>query len=168
VLAARGRALLASAGRCGAGSHRPCLFRSRVSLKELRSSAGECSETVARRVAAARAIQYERCGRPNASLNTAAVSLHCRLDAAGRALSDRAAERLGFSARFLHHVLKVARTVADLAGSDSIRPAHRQKQSSTAFRQAHPHVDRIGAVLQAAPISRLPQDRPSAAAPSTD
>ncbi len=96
----------------------------RVSLKELRSGAGECSETVARRVAAARAIQHERCGRLNASLDMAAVSLHCGLDAAGRSLSDRAVERLGFSARALHHVLKVARTVADLAGNDAIRPPH--------------------------------------------
>ena len=96
----------------------------RVSLKELRSSAGECSETVARRVAAARAIQHERCGRLNASLDMAAVRVHCRLDAAGRSLCDRAVERLGFSARVLDSVLKVARTIADLGGSDSIRPAH--------------------------------------------
>jgi magnesium chelatase family protein len=96
----------------------------RVSLKELRSNAGESSETVARRVAAARAIQHERCGRLNASLDMAAVSLHCRLDAAGRTLCDRAVERLGFSARTLDSVLKVARTIADLGGSDSIRAAH--------------------------------------------
>jgi magnesium chelatase family protein len=95
-----------------------------VSLKELRSSAGECSESVARRVAAARAIQHERCGRLNAALDTLAVRIHCRLDAAGHTLCDRAVERLGFSARVLHHVLKVARTVADLAGSDSIRACH--------------------------------------------
>ncbi len=96
----------------------------RVSLKELRSGAGESSETVARRVTAARAIQRERCGRLNASLDMAAVRLYCRLDVPGRSLCDRAVERLGFSTRALNHVLKVARTIADLGGSDAIRPCH--------------------------------------------
>jgi magnesium chelatase family protein len=96
----------------------------RVSLKELRSSAGESSETVARRVAAAWRIQEERAGRLNASLGLSAVHLHCRLDPAGRALSDRAMERLGLTARTLASVLKVARTIADLAGSDAIRASH--------------------------------------------
>lgn len=96
----------------------------RVSLKELRSSAGESSETVARRVTAARKIQEERLWRLNVSLDMAAVHLHCRLDSAGRALSDRAMERLGFTARTLTSVLKVARTIADLGGTDAIRPCH--------------------------------------------
>lgn len=96
----------------------------RVSLKELRSGAGESSEMVARRVTAARAIQHERCGRLNGCLDMSAVRVYCRLDAAGSSLCDRAVERLGLSARALHHVLKVARTIADLAGSDAIRAAH--------------------------------------------
>jgi magnesium chelatase family protein len=96
----------------------------RVSLKELRSSAGECSDTVARRVARARKIQVDRCGRLNAALSVAAVRLHCGLDVAGRTLLDRAVERLGFSARALDRVLMLARTIADLGGSDAIRPCH--------------------------------------------
>ncbi|HEX9942991.1 MAG TPA: ATP-binding protein [Thermoanaerobaculia bacterium] len=96
----------------------------RVSLKELRSSAGESSETVARRVAMARKVQMERRGRLNAALDIAAVHRYCRLDPAGRSLCDRAVERLGFTARSLDHVLKVARTIADLGGSDAIRPCH--------------------------------------------
>ncbi len=48
----------------------------------------------------------------------------CAVDAAGRALLDAAFEKLGLSARALDRVLKVARTIADLAGSDSIRSTH--------------------------------------------
>ena len=96
----------------------------RVSLKELRSSAGESSETVARRVAFARQIQMQRCGRLNGTLSQSAVRLHCRLDAASSELFDRAVERLGLSVRALHSAVKVARTVADLSGSDAIRAAH--------------------------------------------
>ena len=96
----------------------------RVSLKELRSSAGESSETVARRVAAARAIQHERCGRLNACLSAAAIQRDCRLDPAGHTLCDRAVERFGLSARALTSAIKIARTIADLAGSDPIRPGH--------------------------------------------
>jgi magnesium chelatase family protein len=49
---------------------------------------------------------------------------HCALDTAGRTLLDTAFERLGFSARALDRVLKVARTIADLAGEEAIRSAH--------------------------------------------
>jgi magnesium chelatase family protein len=96
----------------------------RVSLRELRSGAGESSETVARRVAAAQEIQHERSGRLNACLDMGGVHRHCRLDAAGRALSDRAVERFGLSVRAMTSILKVARTIADLAGSDPIRAGH--------------------------------------------
>ena len=100
-----------------------------VSLKELRSSAGESTETVARRVAAARSLQLDRFGLGTPTPNNAAMGPEqlrrfCAVDPAGRALLDRAFERLGLSARALDRVLKVARTIADLAGSDAIRAAH--------------------------------------------
>ena len=50
--------------------------------------------------------------------------LHCPLDAAGRALLDAAFDRLGLSARAVHRILKVARTIADLAGRDEIAAPH--------------------------------------------
>jgi magnesium chelatase family protein len=97
----------------------------RLSLQDLRSpTTGDGSATVAGRIATARAIQQERCGRLNAALGVAAVRFHCRLDGAGRALLDRALERLGLSARAVTSALKVARTIADLQGSDAIRPVH--------------------------------------------
>jgi magnesium chelatase family protein len=100
-----------------------------VSLKELRSSAGESTETVAARVAAARAVQLARFGSDRATPNNAAMGpedlrRHCLLDPAGRQLLDNAFEKLGLSARALDRVLKVARTIADLAGSDVVRSSH--------------------------------------------
>jgi len=100
-----------------------------VSLKELRSSAGESTETVARRVAAARAIQLDRFGLSTPTPNNSAMGPEqlrrfCAVDPAGRALLDRAFEKLCLSARALDRILKVARTIADLAGSDAIRAAH--------------------------------------------
>ncbi|HKI03636.1 MAG TPA: YifB family Mg chelatase-like AAA ATPase [Thermoanaerobaculia bacterium] len=100
-----------------------------VSLKELRSSAGESTEVVARRVAAARAIQLDRFGPQAATPNNAAMGPEplrrfCAVDPAGRALLDAAFEKLGLSARALDRVLKVARTIADLAGSDDVRASH--------------------------------------------
>lgn len=100
-----------------------------VSLKELRSSAGESTEIVARRVAAARAIQLDRFGPQAASPNNATMGPEplrrfCAVDPAGRALLDAAFEKLGLSARALDRVLKVARTIADLAGSDTVRASH--------------------------------------------
>ena len=49
---------------------------------------------------------------------------HCALDSAGRALLDGAFERLGLSARALDRILKVARTIADLAGGGPLRSSH--------------------------------------------
>ena len=100
-----------------------------VSLKELRSSAGESTAAVARRVAAAREVQLDRFGPQtlapcNAEMGPEALRRFCSLDGAGRQLLDAAFEKLGLSALALDHVLKVARTIADLAGSDSIRASH--------------------------------------------
>ena len=100
-----------------------------VSLKELRSSAGESTETVAHRVANARAVQAERFGSQtptpaNSAMGPEQLRRFCAVDPAGRALLDAAFEKLGLSARALDRVLKVARTIADLAGSDAIRAAH--------------------------------------------
>ena len=99
-----------------------------VSLRELRTGAGEASAAVAARVAAARGLQQERFGPVptpvNAALGPGDLRRHCALDAAGRALLDAAFQRLGLSVRALDRILKVARTIADLAGSDAIRSAH--------------------------------------------
>ena len=60
----------------------------------------------------------------NAQLDAAGVHRFCRLDDAGRTLLEAAFERLGLSARALSRVLKVARTIADLAGAEALAPAH--------------------------------------------
>jgi len=100
-----------------------------VSLRELRGSAGEPTAAVALRVAAARAIQNERFGSAagspvNATMGPEALRRFCAVEPSGRALLDTAFERLGLSARALDRILKVARTIADLAGSDTIRAGH--------------------------------------------
>jgi magnesium chelatase family protein len=85
---------------------------------------GEPSATVAVRVAAARTRQLARQGLPNALLDADGLDRHARLDDAASAFLRNAAERLGWSGRRLHRTLKVARTVADLADSDTVAVAH--------------------------------------------
>jgi magnesium chelatase family protein len=89
---------------------------------------GETSARVRERVCAARNRQHARYGpggpRANAELRGRSVAQACRPDAHGKALLRRAVERIGLSARGYDRVLKVARTVADLAGSDSVAAEH--------------------------------------------
>jgi magnesium chelatase family protein len=85
---------------------------------------GEASAAVAERVAAARQRQAERQGRPNALLEPGDIERHCALDEAAARFLRNAAERLAWSGRRLHRCLKVARTIADLAGAERIGTAH--------------------------------------------
>jgi magnesium chelatase family protein len=85
---------------------------------------GETSALIAARVRVARDHALARQGVPNAELSAAGIEAHCALDDPGRSLLHRAAERLGWTGRGLHRVLKVARTIADLAGHDRIVSAH--------------------------------------------
>jgi magnesium chelatase family protein len=88
---------------------------------------GEGSSHVAARVRSARVRQRDRYGSAqlNAHLPARALPEVCQLDSAGQQLLDRAADRLPFTARPTATVLRVARTIADLAGHDSITASHR-------------------------------------------
>jgi magnesium chelatase family protein len=82
------------------------------------------SAAVRARVIAARERQRMRQGIANARLASAEVTVHCAPDRASAALLSAAMTRLSFSARAYHRVLKVARTIADLAGDTAIGPRH--------------------------------------------
>jgi magnesium chelatase family protein len=96
----------------------------------VRSSRGETSAAVRERVILARQRQRERArrlGLPallNAALPSSALEKLAALDDDSRALIERAVTRLGLSARAFTKVLRVARTIADLEGSDTVRYTH--------------------------------------------
>ena len=85
---------------------------------------GESLATVRERVTAALACQHARQHKPNSRLNPGEVETLCAPDAAGTSLLKHASQRLDLSARAWHRILKVARTIADLAGSASIHAPH--------------------------------------------
>ncbi len=85
---------------------------------------GEGSAAVRRRVEAAWARQMARQGKPNARLTAGEVERHCPAADAARSLLAKATERLGLSARAYHRILRVARSIADLAGSEAVAAAH--------------------------------------------
>lgn len=85
---------------------------------------GESTATVRARVVAARERQLARQGKPNAQLTVREIERYCRLEPQGETLLRQAIARLNLSARAYHRVLKVARTLADLAGAGSIAAAH--------------------------------------------
>ncbi len=114
---------------------------SRVDYEKLSDTrAGESSEVIRRRVQAARDRQAARfaalatsadpagqAGRVptcNADMTVGHVRAYCQLDEAGRSLMKAAMNQLQMSARAFHRVLKLARTIADLAGSERISTVH--------------------------------------------
>ena len=131
-------------GRCRCTSDKVAQYRSRISgplldridmhievpavprelLLDQQTRAGESSAPVRERVETARQRQIRRSGCANTMLNNRQIEETCRLDDAGKHLLEQAIDRLGFSARAYHRVLKVARTIADLATEEMIRPAH--------------------------------------------
>ena len=132
--------------RCRCSSYQVQRYRSRVSgpildridlhvevpavgLDDLKTRcAGESSEQLRRRVTAARLLQEQRLQpfgfHANADMPQKLIERCCGLDPEGQRLLQEATERLGFSARAYHRILKVSRTIADLEGCTSITPDH--------------------------------------------
>jgi len=133
-----------SSGRCRCAPDLVQRYRSRVSgalldridmslevpalapedLVQSSSAGGEASAVVRARVVAARARQKERQATWNARLDVAGIAHACRLSSGAQTLLARAMGRLGFSARAYHRIVKVARTIADLADAEHIADAH--------------------------------------------
>jgi magnesium chelatase family protein len=90
----------------------------------LRQAAGEASGAVRERVATAHRVQIQRQGKNNSRLGTREIDRWCRPQAAAEGLLRQAISRLNLSARAYHRVLKLARTIADLAGSEAIAVGH--------------------------------------------
>jgi magnesium chelatase family protein len=96
-----------------------------IPAEALRNTAeGEASAVVQARAERARAIQLARQGKPNALLTPKEIDRHCQPDAEGDALLRHAIARLNLSARAYHRVLKVARTIADLAQAEALASRH--------------------------------------------
>lgn len=129
-------------GDCGCSAERVAAYRGRISgplmdridlhvsvsrppnelLRE--HNGAECSRSIRARVVAARARQLERGGCSNACLSNAAIKRHCEPDAKGWRLLDHAADKFAMSVRSIQRARRVARTLADLADADCIRPTH--------------------------------------------
>lgn len=86
----------------------------------------ETSETIRKRVCKARERQYKRYGKTktNAELTSSEVERYCKLGQAEKRFMGQIFERLELTARMYHKVLKVARTIADLAGEETIQLCH--------------------------------------------
>ncbi|MDE2263850.1 MAG: YifB family Mg chelatase-like AAA ATPase [Gammaproteobacteria bacterium] len=98
--------------------------RIEVSDFDDRTGRGEPSAVLAARVAAARSLQLARQGRCNARLTDAQVDQCCTLQQRARALLDRTMKQLRFSGRTRQRILKLARTIADLDGRETIADTH--------------------------------------------
>jgi magnesium chelatase family protein len=92
------------------------------------TTAGEPSSFIRDRVENARVLQRERFRRSllqcNAEMTPRHLRKYCELDEASRRILDHAVTRLGLSARAYDRILKVARTIADLAGAERIESGH--------------------------------------------
>ncbi len=90
----------------------------------LGSPAGESSAAIRQRVTQARALAQQRQGCSNQMLQAETLQQHLYLEDSAAQLLRKAADRLGWSSRATHRALRVARTIADLAGSPTVASAH--------------------------------------------
>ncbi len=129
-------------GRCRCTPDKVARYRSRISGPLLdridlqievpalaqedltRNAGGESSATVRARTTVARERALARQHKPNVQLATREIDQHCIPDAQGANLLKQAIARLGLSARAYHRILKVARTIADLAGNETVVGSH--------------------------------------------
>lgn len=100
-----------------------------VAYRDLRAEGGsEPSSVIAERVETARAIQSDRFGDSaaacNARMSPAQLREFCRIDGSAHRLLERVVDKLGMSARTCDRILKVARTIADLAGEAKVAQSH--------------------------------------------
>jgi magnesium chelatase family protein len=102
----------------------PSVSAEALALSRPPATTGESSAEVRARVAEAQALQCARQGKSNARLSAAEVVAHCRPEASAETLLAKAMTRMSLSPRAYHRIVKVARTIADLAGSATITPTH--------------------------------------------
>ena len=95
---------------------------SRELLRARTDPGAETSAMVRQRVA--HAIQLQRAGKSNSKLNNRELEQYCRLDKSLRRLLEQAIDQLGLSARAIHRIIKVARTIADLDNQYEIQSTH--------------------------------------------
>jgi len=99
-------------------------------LSSQRHANAEKSEVVKQRVIQARDRQLQRAQKTNAMLTNSDIEMFCRLDEKTRDLLDDALEKMKLSARSYHRILRVARTISDLADCDNIQQMHVQEALS--------------------------------------
>ena len=100
---------------------------------------GEASAAIRNRVTQARERAISRQGSSNQALEGQAIDAQCHLDDAAAKFLNTAAARLGWSGRSIHRCLKVARTIADLAGVQAVQVTHVAEavQYGRALKAAH-------------------------------
>lgn len=97
----------------------------RLSREDLQEKGtGESSAEVRARVIKARNYQLQRQQKPNCFLSNKEIEKYCKLSKADEALLSQVMEKFRLSARAYHRILKVARTIADLAESEQIQTIH--------------------------------------------
>ncbi|MBL6985494.1 MAG: YifB family Mg chelatase-like AAA ATPase [Methylobacter sp.] len=133
-----------ASGRCHCTSEQVMRYRARVSgplldridmhlevprishevLRKGSPDGEESSETIRTRVVAARNIAMARCGKANSALSAKEVKQLCILSEPSHRILEQAMDKFGLSHRAYHRILKLARTIADLAQSENIETAH--------------------------------------------
>lgn len=133
-----------SSGRCHCTSEQVSRYRAKISgplldridmhlevprishdvLRKGSPEGEETSVTIRQRVIKARNIAMARTGNPNALLTVPEIKQFCQLSEQGYQLLEQAMNKFGLSHRAYHRILKLARTIADLAGSEEIELPH--------------------------------------------